>query len=312
MPDRESCVKKDIACVIGLSRREVRVKVDGRDPSRFRSAATGRESDERTVPARFLTVLALACAFLPVARAAERPEPPKPTSRTARNIEGWTVRVDDRLLKSPNDALGTRALKLLEAKLAEIKSVVAADRLAKLQTVRIVLDLTHGKLHLMQYHPDAGWLKANGYALDLAKCAHIPEAADLVNPRTSNEQPWCVMHELAHAYHDQVFGFNDPRIRKAYERFKESGHGNSVLNISGNRRRHYALTDQMEFFAEMTEAYFGMNDFFPFNRAELKTAEPEVFELLREIWGPVAERPEAGKARSQPGSAPGGASSRPA
>jgi hypothetical protein len=31
-----------------------------------------------------------------------------------------------------------------------------------------------------------------------------------------------------------------------------------------------------------------MNDFFPFNRAELKVEEPEIFELLQTIWGPVA------------------------
>jgi hypothetical protein len=28
-----------------------------------------------------------------------------------------------------------------------------------------------------------------------------------------------------------------------------------------------------------------MNDFFPFNRAELMTEEPEIFELLRKVWG---------------------------
>lgn len=36
-------------------------------------------------------------------------EPAKPTSHTNRTIEGWTVRVDDRLLHAPNDALGARA-----------------------------------------------------------------------------------------------------------------------------------------------------------------------------------------------------------
>ena len=36
----------------------------------------------------------------------------------------------------------------------------------------------------------------------------------------------------------------------------------------------------------MSEAYFGMNDFFPFNRAELMTAEPEIYALLETIWGP--------------------------
>jgi hypothetical protein len=64
-----------------------------------------------------------------------------------------------------------------------------------------------------------------------------------------------------------------------------------VLDLNhGKRVRHHALTDQKEFFAEMTEAYFGLNDFFPFNRAELMTAEPEIFELLQAIWGPVAAR----------------------
>ena len=48
--------------------------------------------------------------------------------------------------------------------------------------------------------------------------------------------------------------------------------------------RHYALTNHKEFFAEMTEAYFGVNDFFPFNRAELKEAEPEIHALLSAVW----------------------------
>ncbi len=34
----------------------------------------------------------------------------------------------------------------------------------------------------------------------------------------------------------------------------------------------------------MTEAYFGANDFFPFNRAELKESEPEIYELLAHVW----------------------------
>jgi hypothetical protein len=217
-------------------------------------------------------------------------EPPKPTSRTTRVIEGWTVRIDDRLLAPPNDALGTRALRLLEAKLADITFVVAQESLAKLRAVPIVIDLKHGKLGTMQYHPSAGWLEAHGYARDLARCVHIPEAADLVTRRNINEQPWVILHELAHAYHDQVLGFDEPRILEAYERFKKSGHGDAALLYDGKRVRHYGLTDPKEFFAEMSEAYFGMDDFFPFNRAELMTAEPEIYALLRSIWEPAAPR----------------------
>jgi hypothetical protein len=240
-------------------------------------------------PGLLFLAAAFFAALLAPARAEEKPEPPKPASRTVRHIEGWTVRVDDRLLHGPDEATGARALKLLETQLATIKSVVAQDRLAKLQAVAIVLDLTHGQLRPMQYHPDAGWLASHGYARDLVKCFHIPNAAGFISPRHNNEQPWVVLHELAHSYHDQVLGFNEPRILKAWQKYKESGHGDSVLSISGKRRRHYALTDQKEFFAEMSEAYFGMNDFFPFNRAELKVEEPEIFELLQTIWGPVAE-----------------------
>jgi hypothetical protein len=46
------------------------------------------------------------------------------------------------------------------------------------------------------------------------------------------------------------------------------------------------LTDQTELFAEMTECYFGSNDFHPCAGA-LKQSEPELFALLADIWGPL-------------------------
>jgi len=207
-----------------------------------------------------------------------------PESRSDRTIEGWRVRVDDRLLRQPDDAVGTPALRFLEARLADIKVVVPERRVKELQTVTIVLDLECGKLSSMQYHPSADWLKDNGYSTELARCVHLPRAVDLPTRRNINEQPWVILHELAHAYHDQVLTFDEPSIRDAYEQFKKSGHGEGVLLYNGKRVKHYGLTDHKEFFAEMTEAYFGVNDFYPFNRAELQTAEPELFALLTRIW----------------------------
>ena len=234
-----------------------------------------------------LAVLAACLLTLGSVSAGDQTDPPKPLSRSSRKIEGWTVRVDDRLLQPPNEAEGGRILKALERKLADINAVVRPDRLEKLHAVTIVLDLSHGKLQPMQYHPDAQWLEDNGYSCDLVHCVHIPVAADLLAPRQINVQPWCVLHELAHAYHDQVLGFDEARIRDAYAAYKKSGHGDAALVITGERVRHYGLTDHKEFFAEMTESYFGTNDFFPFNRAELMEAEPEIYKLLQAIWGPV-------------------------
>lgn len=243
---------------------------------------------------RFIWVASAALSCGSAALGAGEAEPPKPASHTLRELEGWTVRVDDRLLAPPQETLGARALRFLEAKLSDIKVVMATEPLARLQTVTLVLDLNHGALRSMQYHPSAGWLQANGYATNLARCVHIPVAADLPTPRNVTEQPWVILHELAHAYHDQVLGFDEPRVRKCYEEFQRSGRGERALRYDGVRARHYALTDAKEFFAEMSEAYFGLNDFFPFNRAELMTAEPEVFELMQAIWGPVGGDPRRG------------------
>ncbi len=218
---------------------------------------------------------------------AQAEEPAKPTSHTLRKLEGWTVRVDERLLHEPNEALGQHALASLQSRLADIVLVMQPERLQKIQQVIIQLDLSHGTLNNMQYHSGAQWVADHGFSADLVKCVHIPIASMLISPNHHHIQPWCVLHELAHAYHDQVFGFDEPRIKAAWQHYKASGHGDSVLHVDGHRTKHYALTNPMEFFAEMSESYFGTNDFFPFVHGELQEAEPETYALLKEIWGPL-------------------------
>lgn len=213
------------------------------------------------------------------------PVPAKPTHHVRRELEGWLVQIDDRLLEGRGKETGDRAARLLSNRLYDIKLVVPAEKVARLQQVVIWLDLTHGELRSAQYHPDATWLTEHGYDPALVKCVHIPDAAEFASLKHQQVQPWSVLHELAHAYHDQVLGFDDAAIRAAWDKFRASGKYESVLHINGTMVRHYGLTDHKEFFAEMTEAYFGVNDFFPFNRAELRREEPELYALLKRIWG---------------------------
>ena len=244
------------------------------------------------------TILLTLLACLCVGAFAEE-KAPLPTAHTTRDIEGWSVRVDDRLLHGENAAAGERALKLLTARLVAITIVVPEKSLAKLRAITIELDLNYGDLRVMQYHPDAGWLKENGYSEKLAKCVHIPALEDFLSPAENLRMPWVVLHELAHGFHDQTIGFEDPRVIAAWKKFCDSGKYKSVLTSTGPKREHYGLTDQKEFFAEMTECYFGSNDFYPFVTGELKQAEPEIFALLADIWG------------SLPGFAPGKAKRTP-
>jgi hypothetical protein len=233
-----------------------------------------------------MTAKLLSLGLLVVAAGAASAADLKPVTidRANRTIEGWTVRVDKSLLDGPDAELGTTALRVLAHKLSEIKLLVPKDRLAKLQRVTIVLDARH-PLKSMQYHPGVGWLKDHGYEPSLVKCVHIPRAAALAGRMPVNQQPMVVLHELSHAYHDQVLGFDEPRIKAAWKRFQKSGKYEDVLHIAGIQRKHYALTNQMEFFAEMTESFFGTNDFYPFVRGELKRELPDVHKLLAEVWG---------------------------
>ena len=213
--------------------------------------------------------------------------PPMPTAHTTRAIEGWTVRIDDRLLQGDSAAVGERALKLLNARLVAITIVVPEPALTQLRAVTIELDLTYAGLKNMQYHPGAGWLKQQGYSEALVKCVHIPDVHDFLSPFENHRMPWVMLHELAHGYHDQVHGFDEPRIKAAWEKFRDGGKYKSVMTTPGNMREHYGMSSQMEFFAEMTETYFGSNDFYPFVAGELKHIEPEIFSLMAEIWGPL-------------------------
>lgn len=231
-------------------------------------------------------LLAALCLTLTVAGEARD----LPETHTTREIEGWTVRVDDRLLHGDDAALGERAIKLLTARLVAISIVVPEPALQKLRAVTIQLDRDYGDLRVMQYHPSAGWLKANGYSETLAKCVHIPVAEEFLSPFENQRMPWVVLHELAHAFHDQTLGFDEPRIRVAWQKFRDSGKYQTVPMSNGQTREHYGLTDAKEFFAEMTESYFGSNDFFPFVAGELKQAEPDIFALMQEIWGPLPGR----------------------
>jgi hypothetical protein len=175
-------------------------------------------------------------------------------------------------------------MEILQRRLADVRLILPPAAVERLQQVPIWLDETHGKLKPAQYHPSAGWLTSNGYSPEMAKAVHIPNARLYAEVRHQWIQPWSILHELAHAYHDQVLGFEHPEIKQAWEAFRDTHKYDQTLHIEGGLTRHYALTNQKEFFAEMTEAYFGVNDFYPFNRAELKKAEPALFESMGRWW----------------------------
>jgi hypothetical protein len=216
---------------------------------------------------------------------AEAPPPQKyePTANfTDQTIEGWTVRVHKRLLDEKRE-LGQKALELLRVKLYDVGRTVPKAALAKLRSVVIWVEADNPQVKCMCYHPSRGWLEGHGFNPEKAKSVEIG------NPRTfldwSIVQPSMVLHELAHAYHHQVLGYDNPDIKAAFKRAAESKSYEAVLYYDGATKRAYALNSDQEYFAELSEAYFGANDFYPFVRPEVKAHDPQMFETLRKLWG---------------------------
>ena len=44
------------------------------------------------------------------------------------------------------------------------------------------------------------------------------------------------------------------------------------------------LTNQREYFAELTETYFRINDFFPFVKSDVQNYDPVGFEMIAAAW----------------------------
>jgi hypothetical protein len=133
------------------------------------------------------------------------------------------------------------------------------------------------------YHPSADWLGEHGRNPAMAKNIEFTNVA--IFPQEIERMPMMALHELAHAYHDRVLGFENAEIEAVYRRAVENKSYEAIKRSNGNTERAYALTNAKEYFAETSEAFFGRNDFFPFTREELRRHDPEMYRLLERIWG---------------------------
>lgn len=207
-----------------------------------------------------------------------------------RKIEGWTVFVDQSLLSGKHEKHGALALKILGQRLHRIVMRLPEEPRKAMQQVSIYVDRAHplGNAH---FHPNKGWLVDHGYDPALTETVHLTSANILVGGASQPDRGSVVLHELAHAYHFQVLGFDHPGILEAYRVFCDSEKFDSVTYANGRLRPHYGLMDHKEFFAEMTETFFADNNSFPFNRTELMLYHPETYQSMAEIWGVKVPKP---------------------
>jgi len=221
-------------------------------------------------------------ALLVLTSAIQDPAKPAAHEFERREVHGFEVRLVNGFAKH---ALHDEVMQLLGDHLYRISRVVAEPALGKLREVPVWVgfeDARHTK-KCMFYHPSPRWLAANEFPTELAGGIEVANARNFL--RWTLDQPWMVLHELAHAYHHQVLGNGHAGVRAAFEAARKDGLYEAVLRIGGRKERHYALTNPQEYFAEATEAYFGTNDFYPYVRSELREHDPRGYALLEQVWG---------------------------
>ena len=143
------------------------------------------------------------------------------------------------------------------------------------------------------FHPAKGWLVENGNQEQKVESvefyAMVPPRGEYLKRRfhfghCQEPSPWCIIHELGHAYHWYLTWFKESEIDEVYRHASDKGIYESVPHVQGGNLKAYAMTNATEYFASLTAAYFAYNDYFPFTRDDLKKHDHKGYELIKKFW----------------------------
>lgn len=145
----------------------------------------------------------------------------------------------------------------------------------------------------MCFHESEEWLDQNALGRERVRGVEICNAEDYLIWRA--EQPMMMLHELAHAYHEAMRP-NDEAVVTAYEAARQSGRYERVRYVMTSPdapKRAYAISNNREYFAELSEAYFGRNDYGPMTRDELRAFDPAGYAMVEGAWSnpPASSQP---------------------
>ncbi|MDA7881271.1 GDSL-type esterase/lipase family protein [Akkermansiaceae bacterium] len=222
--------------------------------------------------------------------AAQHLQFPPPKGYTGEKHKGWTVFVHEEL-KITHPEKTELALRLLDNQLQDIIDRIPGPAVSYLKKVPLWFSPSKDGKGGACHHPSSGWLKANGFPVAFSKTIEFSNIPNF--ERETMRMPNFALHELAHAYHNHLLGDEHQELLTSYVRAKKSGSYNNVPKRTGDpnnplkiyRGPAYAMNNQMEYFAETTEAYFCENDITPYDRAALIEHDPKVVPILEKVWG---------------------------
>ncbi len=200
----------------------------------------------------------------------------------------WNVFTEEGL-KDGNKALYRSSLTKLNETLDHVFSVMPTNARRELSTIKVFLlwgqaSPHGGRKSGMSYirkgepdnyeHLDKRW--------EHALIVYSAENLMYLNELWSRK---AIFHELAHAWHIVNWPEKHPPI---FEAWKNARASNKFLNVRDTKgktiRRAYAISNQLEYFAELSAMYFVGGNYFPFDKRGLKQYDPVGHGMVEQLW----------------------------
>lgn len=203
-----------------------------------------------------------------------------------RSIEGFNVLVNKTVLDHEASSTDRRKpLEVLELELGMLVRELPPKAVELLRQIPFWAEWdndfqTHGAGRAVAcYHP--GNTAIHRYAYDSPESFVKSNAVEIVTTKMlceehqGDEHRMVLLHEVTHAIHHHLFDYDNPTIKSAYKNAMDQHlyHGK------------YASTDEKEYFAELSCAYFSHLDYEPKTREDLKRYDPTGYHMMELTWG---------------------------
>lgn len=197
-------------------------------------------------------------------------------------IHGFSILISPEVLRHKQEA--GELIHELDFQLGEIVRVMPYKPLSAIRKVQIWVEWNNRVNGAAEFHSSRKWLINNGYNPKKVGCVELSNVKNFIN-WSRDTQPWIVLHELAHAYQHFRLKNKQALIDATYKQAVDMKLYDSVDYISGTKKTAYAIKNQKEYFAELSESYFGRNDYYPYTRNELMVHDPKGYSLMVQVWG---------------------------
>ncbi|MGD0536928.1 MAG: hypothetical protein ABSC03_04695 [Verrucomicrobiota bacterium] len=205
------------------------------------------------------------------------------------NLNGWTLQLEQELLDR-QPVLAQRAANRLAAKLAGVMDLLPRRAHGVLRRLPVFLLLGEESVHgghdngaeyFQRQAPDHWPLLDRRW-----RSALVVYSAPNYDQLSEQWATRVLVHELAHAWQLEQWPEKQPDILGAWEQAVQKGLYLKVKAANGSViERAYAMENQLEYFAELSMAYFWRGEYEPLDRAALRERDPAGFAMIEKMWG---------------------------